>query len=325
MKRLYFIYNAGAGKALVKDRLCDILDMFTKAGYEVTVHPTQAARDAVSAAGYACAEEYDLLVCAGGDGTLNECIEGVMNSYTPVPIGYIPAGSTNDFAKSLGVPRGILNAVQWILDGSPVACDIGSFNDRFFTYIVAFGAFTNVSYETSQALKNKIGHSAYLFSGVMSLNTIKDYRLRIEHCDTVFEDEFAYGMVSNTSSIGGLFSMSDFKLDDGIFEVTLIKRPTNPIQLQRALSFLISKDKNEANTDCVTYFRTSSIKITSLDETPVTWTIDGENGGNSKTNSISNNHKAVVFMIGPQSPKKVSNFSDITPITDTDLDLDDEI
>lgn len=284
---------------MIGDMLGDIINAFTKAGYEVTAHPTQDSSDASRAAAYACANGYDLLVCAGGDGTLSECLYGVMSSESRIPIGYIPAGSTNDFAKGLGIPKGIMESVQWILDGTPTPCDVGGFNDGYFTYIVAFGAFTNVTYETSQQIKNIFGHAAYIFSGLMNLTNIRAKRMRIEYGDTVLDDEFIFGMVTNSSSVAGLLSFNDFLLDDGQFEVTLIKKPANIIQLQRILHSLLNI-KEDIDRDYIKFFRTDEITFTSLSDEPITWTLDGEYGGDDTVNKIVNNRKAVSFIVGPQ-------------------------
>lgn len=307
MKKMYFIFNLQAGKAAIGDKLSDIIDLFTKADYEVTARPTQEREDAVSAAMYACENNFDVIVCAGGDGTLSECLTGVMKSSNRIPIGYIPAGSTNDFAKGLGVPKGIIPAANWIINGIPMPCDVGGFNDKFFTYIVAFGAFTNVTYETSQQIKNIFGHAAYLFSGMFQLTSIKAHRMRIEYDNNVIEDEFIFGMVTNSSSVAGLLSLNDFLLDDGLFEVTIIKKPTNVIQLQQILHSLLNI-KQDLDKDYIKCFRTNSIKFTSLSDSPITWTLDGEYGGENEVNVITNNHKAVSFMIGPQN---INNFTKI--------------
>lgn len=300
MKKMYFIFNLVAGKAIIGDRLADIIDAFTKAGYEVTARPTQESGDAAQAAAYACNGDFDMLVCAGGDGTLSQCLDGVMSSERRIPIGYIPAGSTNDFAKGLGIPRGIMESVQWIIDGAPTPCDVGGINDGYFTYIVAFGAFTNVTYETSQQLKNIFGHAAYIVSGLMQLTSIRSKRLRIEYGDCVIEDDFIFGMVTNSSSVAGLLSLNDFLLDDGQFEVTLIKKPTNLMQLQKILHSLLNI-KEEIDRDYIKFFRTDSITFTSLSNEPVTWTLDGEYGGDATVNKVVNYRKAVSFIVGPQN------------------------
>lgn len=300
MKRMYFIFNLLAGKAVIGDKLADIIDAFTKAGYEVTTRPTQDNGDATLSATYACSENYDIIVCAGGDGTLSQCLFGVMKSQRRIPIGYIPAGSTNDFAKGLGIPKGIMESVQWIINGTPMPCDVGSFNDAFFTYIVAFGAFTNVTYETSQPIKNLFGHSAYILNGLMQLTNIRAKHMKIEYDNVVLEDDFIFGMVTNSSSVAGLLSMNDFLLDDGVFEVTLIKKPANPVQLQKIFHSLLNI-KEEIDKDYIKFFRTDKITFTSLNDEPITWTLDGEYGGNAPVNTVVNNKKAVSFIIGPRT------------------------
>lgn len=300
MMRMYFIFNLVAGRAVIGDKLGDIIDAFTKAGYEVTTRPTQDAGDAVSASAYACENGFDVLVCAGGDGTLSQCLHGVMSSQRRIPIGYIPAGSTNDFAKGLGIPKGIMESVQWILDGAPTPCDVGGFNDGYFTYIVAFGAFTNVTYETSQQVKNIFGHAAYVFSGLMNLTSLRSKRMRIEYNDTVLEDDFIFGMVTNSSSVAGLLSLNDFLLDDGVFEVTLIKKPANLSQLHTILHSLLNIAE-EIDKDYIKFFRTDKITFTSLSDEPITWTLDGEYGGNATVNEIVNHKQAVSFIVGPKT------------------------
>ena len=169
MKKIYFIFNLQSGKATIASKLGIVIDMFTKAGYEVTTRPTQDKMDACAAAAYACSQEFDIIVCSGGDGTLNEVIQGVMRSEKKLPIGYLPSGSTNDFAKGMGIPIKIEQAVNGIISGTPSPCDIGSFNDKYFTYIAAFGAFIEVTYETSQQIKNVLGHLAYILNGISHL------------------------------------------------------------------------------------------------------------------------------------------------------------
>ena len=180
MKRVYFIFNLHSGKAALNNQIPKLLDQFTAAGYEVTVHPTQRQGDGIVSAKYACEHGFDLLVCAGGDGTLNETIQGCMNSENPLPVGYIPAGSTNDFARGLQIPTTPEKAVQCILDGNTLCCDIGKFNEHYFTYVAAFGALTEISYQTPQNYKNVLGHAAYLLNGIAHLSTIKARKMRIE-------------------------------------------------------------------------------------------------------------------------------------------------
>lgn len=293
MKKLYFILNLQSGKATISSKLAVVIDMFTKAGYEVTARPTQERMDACAAAKYACGQGFDLIVCSGGDGTLNEVIQGVMRSEKKLPIGYIPAGSTNDFARGVGIPRNIIDAVQWIIDGKKYPCDIGSFNDKFFTYIAAFGAFTEVTYETSQQVKNVLGHVAYVLNGISRLKNIKSYHMKITYDDEIIEDNYIFGMVTNSSSVAGLLSLNNFLLDDGLYEVTLIKTPGNPLDLQRIIHSLLNIDI-DIDTAYIKSFRTSKIRFECDDEPQ--WTIDGEFGGAYKTVDVCNNKQAIELM-----------------------------
>ncbi len=303
MKKMFFIVNLIAGRAEIGERLGEIIDLFTKAGYEVTVHITQNSTDASVKAKYACENGFDVLVCSGGDGTLSQCLQGIMESERRIPIGYIPAGSTNDFARSLGIPRDAMSAARWVVDGSRTPCDIGGFNDEYFTYIVAFGAFTNVTYETSQPLKNVFGHAAYIFSGLMQLNSIRSKRMRVEYNGEVIEDDFIFGMVTNSSSVAGLLSMNDFLLDDGQFEVTLIKKPTNILQLQEIVRSLMNI-KIAIDKEYIKFFRTDKVTFTSLSDEPLAWTRDGEYGGDSPVKTITCYNKAVDFIIGDKKRNK---------------------
>lgn len=293
MKRIYFIFNMQSGKAMIASKLAQVIDMFTKAGYEVTSRPTQERLDACAAARYACQQDFDMIVCSGGDGTLNEVIQGIMKSDKKLPIGYIPAGSTNDFAKALEVPKNIIDAVKWIIDGKPYSCDVGSFNDKYFTYIAAFGAFTEVTYETPQQVKNYLGHAAYVLNGLTRLKSIRSYHVNIKADDKEFEDDYIFGMVTNSSSVAGLLSLNDFLLNDGVYEVTLIKTPANAIDLQRIIHSLLNIDI-DIDTAYIKSFRASSIRFECSDE--LQWTIDGEYGGTMKNAVIKNNKQAVTFM-----------------------------
>ena len=297
MKKLYFIINLVAGRATIGYKIGEIIDEFNKSGYEVTVRITQSGDDASIQTLYPCENGFDVVVCAGGDGTLSQCLSGFMKAEKKIPIGYIPAGSTNDFARTLGIPKTPMEAVHWITDGEPVQCDIGSFNDKYFTYIVAFGAFTNVTYETSQQVKNILGHASYLLNGMTQLSTVRSKRMRIEYDDNIIEDDFCFGMVTNSASVAGLLSINDFLLDDGLFEVTLIKKPTNIVQLQKIVHSLLNISE-EIDREYIKFFRTNKIIFTSLSDEQISWTLDGEFGGDMPVNKIENCNKAVSFMIG---------------------------
>lgn len=294
MEKIFFIVNLVAGKAAISKKLGEIIDEFAKSGYEVTVHTTQSSEDAVEKAVYACENGFDKLVIAGGDGTLSQCLQGVMGSDRKIQIGYIPAGSTNDFAKSLGIPTDQLKAAEAIIDGEPVLCDVGGFNGRYFSYVAAFGAFTNITYETSQKVKNVLGHAAYIADGAKEIGNIKAKPMRIEYDDMVIEDDFIYGMVTNTSSVAGMIKMKDFLLDDGVFEVTLIRKPKNPADFGKTAFSLFRNDLTDKN---IVFFRTDNVTITNLSDEPFSWTRDGEYGGEEIVNHICCHKKAVPFII----------------------------
>lgn len=286
---MLFVYNPRAGKAQIRNKLADILDIFTKGGYEITIHPTQKRGDAVDiVAGRD--PEYDLVVCSGGDGTLDEVVTGMMRSNLRTPIGYIPAGSTNDFGGSLAMPKNMLKAAEIIVDGQNFACDLGKFNQGVFVYIAAFGLFTEVSYETGQEIKNVLGHMAYLLEGMKRLSAIRSYPMRVTYDGNVIEDDFIFGMITNSVSVGGFKRITgkNVKLDDGVFEVTLIKRPKNPIELNNIMVSLLNRD---IDTDAMYCFRTARLVLESRDE--VAWTLDGEYGGSHREVVIENKHQGM--------------------------------
>ena len=298
MKRLLFIYNPHAGKELLKPKLADVIDIFVKAGYEVTVHPTQAYRDAYYQIKEYEVGKYDLIACSGGDGTIDEVATGMMKrremGKDVVPVGYIPAGTTNDFAKSLHIPRKPLAAADNAVKGVPFPCDIGKFNDSVFVYIAAFGIFTDVSYETDQAVKNVLGHMAYILEGAKRIFNIPSYKIKVEHDGEVIEDEFIFGMVTNSRSVGGFSNMvgKNIVFDDGLFEVTLIKTPKNPIALQEIIAALLIE---QVDTKHMYTFKTKKITFDSVEEIP--WTLDGEFGGEQDYVEIENVQKAMEIMV----------------------------
>lgn len=300
MKKMLFVYNANAGKAQIKNHLVTILDTFVKGGYDVTVRPTQQRLDAYQTVKDR-ANEFDIVSCSGGDGTLNETVKGVLASGVNVPIGYIPAGTTNDFATSLGIPKDMPEAAEGIISGTPFPCDIGSFNGLNFNYIAAFGLFTEVSYQTSQQRKNLFGHMAYVIEGAKSLASVTSYHMTIEYDGNVIEDDFIFGMVSNSMSVGGFTGMNPLgtELDDGLFEAAFIKMPKSTVQLQETLRDLT---KFELSSDYFYLFRASEIKITANELIP--WTLDGEFGGNIKEADIKCLNKAVEFIINKKNEEE---------------------
>lgn len=283
-KRMLFIYNPKSGKAQIRNYLADILDVFVKGGYEVTVYPTQRNGDAVEVM-TSRKPVYDLVVCSGGDGTLDEVVTGMMKSAFKTPIGYIPAGSTNDFGGSLHLPKNMLQAAETIVNGKNFACDVGMFNDDIFVYIAAFGLFTDVSYETKQDMKNILGHMAYLLEGMKRLSAIRSYHMKVTHDGGVIEDEFMFGMITNSESVGGFKRITgkNVKLDDGVFEVTLIKKPRNPMELNEITVSLMHRDIETTAIHC---FKTTKLTIEALE--PLAWTLDGEYGGTHTKVNIEN-------------------------------------
>lgn len=294
MKKAYFLVNLVAGKAVINKKLGKVIDIFVKEDFEVTVHTTQSGDDAAVQAVYACENGYDLLVVAGGDGTLSQCLQGVMGCGKKLPIGYIPAGSTNDFAKSLGIPSDQFKAARLITRGKPALCDVGGFNGGYFSYVAAFGAFTNITYETSQKVKNVFGHAAYIAGGAAHLGSIKAKPMRIEYEGNTIEGDFVYGMVTNTASVAGMINMKNFLLDDGIFEVTLIRKPQNAAELGKTALALLKNDMTDKN---IVFFRTNEVTVTNLSDKPFSWTRDGEYGGEEMVNHICCHKKAVPFMV----------------------------
>lgn len=293
-KKILFIYNPKAGKAKIKSNLLDIIDIFTKAGYEVTAYPTQAKGDGMQAVKERRLGYYDMIACSGGDGTLDEVVTGMMQCDRRLPIGYVPAGSTNDFARSLQIPRNMIDAARNIVEGKNYGCDIGTFNDDIFVYIAAFGVFTEVSYETRQDMKNVLGHMAYLLEGMRSLSSVKAYKMKVECEELQTEGEFLYGMITNSLSVGGFKNITGkyVQLDDGEFEVTLIKKPSNVNELNQLATALVNRN---VSNDCIYCFKTSRIKIVSEDE--VAWTLDGEFGGKHREVLIENCRQAIQIKV----------------------------
>ena len=292
-KKMLFVYNPKAGRAQIRNKLADVLDLFAEEGYEVTVCPTRGPGDAREAVENR-EDRYDLVVCSGGDGTLDEVVTGMVKSGFITPIGYIPAGSTNDFGGSLILPKKVLNAASVAVRGRDFACDIGAFNEDVFVYIAAFGLFTEVSYGTDQEIKNVLGHMAYILEGMKSLTNIRSYPMRITFEDRVIEDDFIFGMITNSASVGGFKGITGkkVKLDDGVFEVTLIKRPTNPVEWNNIMVALLNRD---IDAECMYSFRTASLRVECEEE--VAWTLDGEFGGNHKQVNIRNLNRRMHFIV----------------------------
>lgn len=298
MKRLLFIYNPCAGKGKIRTKLLDIIDVLSSA-YEVTVYPTKSRGDAVRAA-QEKGSGYDLIVCSGGDGTLDEVVTGMMACSKKAPLGYIPAGSTNDFAVSLGLSKNMRKAAQTVVDGRTFRCDVGAFNQDTFVYIAAFGIFTDVSYETPQSYKNVLGHMAYILEGMKRLPSLRAYRLKVEYDGNRIEDEFLFGMITNSTSVGGFKKITgkNVALNDGLFEMTLIRKPKNAIELNQIMTALVMESMD---AECIVYAKTDRIGFSSQE--PVAWTLDGEFGGEHETAEIVIRPQAIEIIV-PQTEEE---------------------
>lgn len=284
MKNLLFIVNPSAGRKHIKTRLFDIVDLFVKDGYEVRVYPTQSRGDAIRI----ISEEgwlYSLIVCAGGDGTLDEVVTGCMKCGCDTPIGYIPCGTTNDFARSLGIPKDPIRAAKRIIKYDPKPVDIGSFNGDYFIYVAAFGIFTEVTYTTPQEFKNYLGHMAYVLEGIKSVASLTSYHLKIEYDGNVIEDDFIIGMITNSLTVGGFQNPNSkiVSLDDGMYEALFVKYPTNPIDLQATVTAYLM---GEFNPEYMYQFKAKKIIIDGPEK--ISWTLDGEFGGSFEHAEIEN-------------------------------------
>ncbi len=294
-KNLLFIYNPRAGKGTMKNKLSDVVETFMQADFKVTIYATQRENEAeeiVENEGFM----YDRIVCSGGDGTLHEVTQGLMRmdkDKRPV-CGYIPTGTVNDFARGISLPMNIGQAAKVAAEDIVSPVDIGLFNGKCFTYVAAFGAFTSVAYETSQSVKNVFGKMAYLMEGIGQVANIPSYNVKITIDKKVIEDEFILGMISNAKTIGGFgfFKKTKVSLNDGIFEAIFVKRPKNPAEFSSVLNSLVTLTPNEQ----ILGFYGKKFVIESDSE--ISFTLDGEDGGNYKKSVIECSHHAIKYVWG---------------------------
>lgn len=298
-KKLLFVFNPHSGKVQIKNNLMDIIDIFTRSGYDVTVHPTQARLDA-----YEYIRQYgscyDRLVIAGGDGTLNEAVKGLMtfSENERVPLGYIPSGTTNDFASTLNIPKNIIDAAHNAVNGSEFKCDTGRFCDKTFNYVAAFGAFTDVSYDTPQGTKNALGHMAYIFEGIKRLSSLPSYNVKIKYDGGEIEEHVFLCIVMNTTSIAGIHNknmLPDVSLNDGLFEMLVFKQPTNILEIQNVFTGLM---KGEASCDGYAVIKSSHFEFECQEN--IKWTLDGEYGGDPSCAVIDVIPSAMTYIVPEQ-------------------------
>lgn len=294
MEKIFLVGNPCSGTMKLKNNLLEIVRIFSYAGYLVTVYPTKYRGDATEAVSK-LSDEYSTIICCGGDGTLNEVISGIMLNKNSYKLGYIPAGTLNEWSSSLHISKNILTAAKDIVDGRVIPLDIGLFDNKFFTYTASFGAFTDASYSASQEVKNVLGQAAYFFQGIKSLGNIKPYHITFMHDDMQITGDFLFGAITNSLSVGGIIKLdeSQVKLNDGMFEVLLIRKPSSVAKLNGVITGILTKD---FSSPCFEFFKTNELGITT--ETPFSWTLDGEEGTPSSCNfTIKNLRSAISFYV----------------------------
>ena len=292
MKKMLFIMNPFAGQKKANKALSEILLLFSQVGYEVVTHMTTGQGDA-SVEAQRWANSMDLVVCCGGDGTLNEVITGVLRAGSTTPIGYIPAGTTNDFASSLKLSGNLLQAARDIVEGEPVAYDVGRFGQRYFSYVASFGAFTKSSYVVPQNIKNALGHTAYVLGGISELSQIRNEHIRMEIDGEVVEDDFLFGAICNSTSIGGILTLDPRQVDmgDGLFEILLVRAARNLEEIGECIRAVQSQ---KYNCEMITFRSARTVKIFANPDMP--WTLDGEKEDGHQEVMVENLHHAIRLM-----------------------------
>ena len=289
MKQMLFILNPCAGTRKANKVLVDILTVFNRAGYDVHTYITAKQKDAVAAVKNLGAG-MDLVVCCGGDGTFNETVSGLLETGLDVPLGYIPAGSTNDFANSLKLPADPVAAARRIIEGTAEPLDVGLFGNRYFSYVASFGAFTKASYATPQNIKNALGHTAYLLEGIRELSQIRKTRVRLELDGEIIEDDYLFGAVCNATSLGGILTLDPNQVDlgDGMFEVLLVRAPRDLIEITECIAAV---QKQQYNCRMMTFRSAKAVTITA--DSDMFWTLDGEKAAGHSAVTVTNLHHAI--------------------------------
>lgn len=289
MKKMLFILNPKAGMRKANRLLSDIIAVFNGADFDVSVYITAKQGDAKECV-FRRAKEMDMIVCCGGDGTFNETVAGLLESGANVPLGYIPAGSTNDFANSLGLSTDPVQAAKNIAAGSPESYDVGCFNGRFFTYVASFGAFTKASYATPQNVKNALGHTAYLLSGIQEISQIRALPVKMELDGEVLEDSFLFGAICNSTSVAGILTLDPKQVDmrDGLFEILLVRVPKDLTEIAECIQAV---QKQQYNCKMITFRSAKQVKI--FADPKMCWTLDGEKEPGHEEILVENRHLAI--------------------------------
>lgn len=271
---IILLINPNAGRKTILQSLGRVVQVFAERGDFVTVAETQGPEQAAQVIKKAVAAKPDLLICCGGDGTLSDTVNHVLETGARVPLGYIPAGTTNDFASSLKLSRQPVRAARQIAQGMARPLDVGRFEDRGFIYVASFGAFTQSSYQTPQSQKNSLGHLAYILEGIKELPDLKSYEVRVETAEgAAFEGEYLFGSMSNSTSFGGVVKLDPKRVDfsDGKLELMLVKNPKNLSEWNRVLGSLMSGKYDE---EMITFVQTERAVFTCAQ--PMPWSLDGE-------------------------------------------------
>lgn len=274
-QRVLLMVNPMAGRQKIRNELLYVVDTLTKAGYETIIYTTQgkdATRDLLAEKD----SQFDRVICCGGDGTFNEILSATMHWDKRPILGYIPAGTTNDFAAGLKLPSDIREAAVNIVRGTPHTVDAGLFNTSYFSYVASFGAFTETSYSTPQNFKNALGHLAYILEGIKEIPAFTSYTVCVEADGQIYKDSYIFGAVSNARSVGGILKISDSLVDlnDGVFEMMMIKMPKTLMDLSAIVTSLTSLNPLKYDPSMFLFLQTKELKITFEQE--MVWSLDGE-------------------------------------------------
>ena len=294
MEKMVFIVNPRSGKVKIKNYLLSVLEIFCRSGYDVKIYITMYQGHAIEIASQVDEKSTDIIVVSGGDGTLNEVVTGLLKGGKDIPVGYIPTGSTNDFASTFGLSSDVKKAAKNIVEGSAHMIDIGSFNgNRYFTYIASFGVFTSVSYNTPQSAKNTFGHIAYIFEGIKDVTKIVPYHVRLKADGVGYEGNYIFGSVTNTTSVGGIVKLdsSIVKMNDGLFETVLVKMPNNLNDLNKIIGGLTVSDFSDSVFEFI-----KSAHIEMEFESGMDWSLDGEHEVSGSKVTIDNIHRSVTLV-----------------------------